>query len=375
VFWHFPGYLDDRTVPTSIITKDVDGKRYKLPYFYEDARYEFFNLTDDLSETTDLLAAPIAPAAYEVARQMSFDLRAWLDDQGALYPTVRATGAPVPPPTALPAEPPPIVINFQLGRAPETPDAASFQIEQNNVTLNLAATGNAALLDWNNNGVGVNSGQDAGTGTEQRRIDGALPTPETIRFSFDADVAITSMLIGSITTTANESLILSFVSGVNPFDGLTGYSGNYTVGTNSLTFTPTVGTAPLLVAFGEAGQDDLVITAGTVLAITANPSTGGGILFDEITVQLVAPTLEGDFNQDGQVNSADYVAWRKGIVPGTYESWRSSFGQSATGGGGGIAAVPEPASVFLVFTAATCWLVQLTRSRKHNLFGQFCTDR
>ncbi len=61
VFWHFPGYLDDRSVPTSLITKDAGGKRYKLLYYYEDQRYELFNLTDDLSETTDLLARPISP--------------------------------------------------------------------------------------------------------------------------------------------------------------------------------------------------------------------------------------------------------------------------------------------------------------------------
>jgi arylsulfatase A-like enzyme len=347
VFWHFPGYLDDRTVPTSVITKDAGDKRYKLLYFYEDARYKLFNLTDDLSETADLLARPISPADYAVARQMSVDLREWLDDQGALYPTVRATGAPVPPPTPLHVEPPPIVLTYALGRDPATPDQAAYQLQQSGVTLNLAAVGSSGLLDWNNNGVGVNSSQDSGNDTDQRRINGTLSTPEAIRFSFDADVAITSLLIGSISTNGSESLVLSFVSGINPFDGLDGYTGDYDVDSNSLTFTASSGTAPLLVPFGEAGQDNLVLKAGTVLAITANPATGQGILFDEINVELVAAALDGDFNDDNGVDAADYVMWRKGIdSEASYNSWRANFGSSfANIDGGSLRAVPEPASL------------------------------
>ena len=166
---------------------------------------------------------------------MSSDLRAWLDDQGALYPTVRATGEPVPPPAPLSAEPPPIVMTFGLGRDPATPDATSHQLEQNGLTMQMTAVGSGGLLDWNNNGVGVNSTQDSGTATDQRRINGALSTPESIRFSFDDDVAINSMLIGSISA-GTETLILSFVSGTNPFTGLGGYSGDYQLTANSLTF-------------------------------------------------------------------------------------------------------------------------------------------
>ncbi len=241
---------------------------------------------------------------------MSSDLRAWLDDQGALYPTVRATGAPVPPPTPLTAEPPPIVMTFALGRDPATPDAASHQLEQNGLTMQMTAVGSGGLLDWNNNGVGVNSTLDSGTATDQRRINGALSTPESIHFSFDADVAINSMLIGSISA-GTETLILSFVSGTNPFTGLAGYSGDYQLTANSLMFTASSGTAPLLVPFGEAGQDDLFVSAGTVLAITANPATGQGILFDEITVERILPTFDGDYNHDNIVDAADYVVWRK----------------------------------------------------------------
>jgi arylsulfatase A-like enzyme len=348
VFWHFPGYLDDRSAPTSLITKDAGGKRYKLFYYYEDQRYELFNLTDDLSETTDLLASPINAADYSIARQMSSDLRAWLDAVGALYPTIRATGAPVPPPSPLSAEPPPIVITFSLGRDPATPDAAAHALAQNGVTMQMAAAGSGALLDWNNNGVGVNSAQDSGTATDQRRINGALATPESIRFSFDADVAIKSMLIGSISA-GNETLILSFVSGTNPFTGLTGYSGEYQLAANSLSFTTAAGTAPLLVPFGITGQDDLFVTAGTVLAVTANPATGQGILFDEISVERLIPTFGGDYNRDNLVDAADYLVWRKtdGTAAG-YNAWRTHFGQFVGSGSTSNTAVPEAATTSML---------------------------
>ncbi|MES2465490.1 MAG: sulfatase-like hydrolase/transferase, partial [Armatimonadota bacterium] len=38
LYWHFPGYLDTRAVPCSVIVKDrkEEGRRFKLLYFYED---------------------------------------------------------------------------------------------------------------------------------------------------------------------------------------------------------------------------------------------------------------------------------------------------------------------------------------------------
>jgi hypothetical protein len=65
--------------------------------------------------------------------------------------------------------------------------------------------------------------------------------------------------------------------------------------------------------------------------------------------------MPGDYSGDGTVDSSDYVIWRKGM--GTtfnsndYTVWRSHLGQSL-GSGTGTPAVPEPASVAIVVTAA-----------------------
>lgn len=67
--------------------------------------------------------------------------------------------------------------------------------------------------------------------------------------------------------------------------------------------------------------------------------------------------LGGDFNQDGKVNGADYVVWRKGLgttyVQNDYNVWRSNFG---AGGGSGAslgAAVPEPSSLALLLVVGS----------------------
>jgi hypothetical protein len=46
-------------------------------------------------------------------------------------------------------------------------------------------------------------------------------------------------------------------------------------------------------------------------------------------------SLPGDFNLDGSVDAADYVAWRKNAdTSDKYDDWRDHFGESGGGGGG-----------------------------------------
>jgi hypothetical protein len=81
--------------------------------------------------------------------------------------------------------------------------------------------------------------------------------------------------------------------------------------------------------------------------------------------------LPGDFNEDGAVDAADYVAWRKGLgttyTQTDYDVWRAHFGQTAGSGSTGYghrdsglgasseslsAAIPEPGGLFLLCAAA-----------------------
>jgi len=79
---------------------------------------------------------------------------------------------------------------------------------------------------------------------------------------------------------------------------------------------------------------------------------------DPPTFDMIAtapPILAGDYNDDGNVDAADYVLWRKGGTlanddtpgnqPGDYGVWVQNFGEPAAGSGGG--AVPEPGTIVL----------------------------
>jgi hypothetical protein len=84
---------------------------------------------------------------------------------------------------------------------------------------------------------------------------------------------------------------------------------------------------------------------GNTVATTTSTGT--------FTLETAGAGLPGDHNNDGSVDAADYVVWRKsdGNPPG-YEEWRTNFGRTAAPGGGSLqaAAVPEPAS-WLLFLA------------------------
>jgi hypothetical protein len=70
-----------------------------------------------------------------------------------------------------------------------------------------------------------------------------------------------------------------------------------------------------------------------------------------------AAPAPGDYNGDENVNAADYVAWRKGVVPtlGDYNHWREHFGESTGSGAFANAEVPEPrVAALLISLAAIC---------------------
>jgi hypothetical protein len=91
-------------------------------------------------------------------------------------------------------------------------------------------------------------------------------------------------------------------------------------------------------------------------------SMGTGGRTGTVSVSAVGFSLPGDYNRDGAVDAADYVAWRKspsnfGGEPGGYNNWRTNFGRTTSDG---LAAsenpVPEPISLALLTLVAPALL-------------------
>jgi hypothetical protein len=102
------------------------------------------------------------------------------------------------------------------------------------------------------------------------------------------------------------------------------------------------------------------------------------VYIDNIRVGILPPPVPGDFNQDGKVDAADYVVWRKHLntsnelpndndlgVPITsahYDLWRQNFGSSPPPPGvGSLSAVPEPGAIALLFVAGALYWIRSYR--------------
>jgi autotransporter-associated beta strand protein len=214
----------------------------------------------------------------------------------------------------------------------------------------------------------------------------------------------------AIVTTANASAVLTISGPISGTGALTkagsgtlaltaanSYTGNTTVqaGTLSITNRFLADTANVLLSTGASLDLQFSGTADTIHSLlingqtqviglwgaVGNPSasyhtsliTGTGVL------QVAAGPVVGDYNNDGKVDASDYVTWRNqlgaasitnrdpnngGIVgQSDYNSWRAHFGQTAGSGAGTSAntAVPEPATLLLIFAAAG-WRVRQRRA-------------
>jgi hypothetical protein len=203
-----------------------------------------------------------------------------------------------------------------------------------------------------------------------------------------------SYLFGLVSANiAGRDLAAGLTSGVLPVNN----QGDFSLATTTVTFLD--GNIAYRATTGQVGSDSVIGEDGT-LSGTASLSTSpsGGTLLETLTIpvnvtipiavdastsvnliltgQLIATaelpaTIPGDFNEDGTVDGADYVVWRKGVdvapTSANYEQWRTNFGQTQAGVGGteANAAVPEPNSCLLVCVAAIATFVRcrrLTRS-------------
>jgi hypothetical protein len=106
----------------------------------------------------------------------------------------------------------------------------------------------------------------------------------------------------------------------------------------------------------------------SVNAFTAVNTDQLQVLIDNVSVVRPIEGLPGDYNEDGIVNAADYVVWRKnpagfGGDPAGYNTWVENFGEGVPGAGGS-GAVPEPGGM----TALVIAVAFLAAGRRGNWF-------
>ena len=94
---------------------------------------------------------------------------------------------------------------------------------------------------------------------------------------------------------------------------------------------------------------------------------------EEVDAGILPQPVNGDYNNNGAVDAADYVLWRDGgplendatpgVQPADYDVWRQNFGAgSGSGAALGAGVVPEPGSLaLLALGTALAWLASRCR--------------
>jgi hypothetical protein len=115
--------------------------------------------------------------------------------------------------------------------------------------------------------------------------------------------------------------------------------------------------------------------SGMITISSMSQAVQNGLINIPVSFEVVPLTLPGDYNQNGEVDAADYVVWRDTfgqsvshnsgadgngdgtINDGDYAVWRTGFGNTASSivvtAGGASGEVPEP-STMLTLLLGVC---------------------
>jgi hypothetical protein len=269
--------------------------------------------------------------------------------------------------------------------------AQAIQLRMRSSGQNLVSQGKIEVVDANglNPILLVNLGTNVPVGTASARV--LISTPNFATYTSPA--AVTNFTMAQIPASYLPAGQIRFMSDGALGSGAIWWSlswggSGYTGSTTGVTtagggndangiFGPPVNLAlpsTTLQALRFSGASSALSTTNLAdYALTAGAATFINNANASFVVTAPAPPVTpGDFNDDGVVDAADYVVWRK--TDGTnfdlggngdetggsmnvvdmadYNLWVNNFGETSAGSGGG-AAVPEPVSCFMLLFTST----------------------
>lgn len=336
---------------------------WKLIWFYEAARYELYNLSTDHGETQNVLVDN-----QQVALELSDAMRDHLIDANAQTPRLllgsTQTSLELPPMAV--QTPPPTFDSFDTAIDYKTNGVGGSVWAGVENATNAATLGSAAgmLTITNSGNTNLNSGSfNAPMLYEERTGD------------FDARLQIESMtsanfhVLALVASVAGDDDLLwigqqdrsgdgdfaqsrSWVDGVRTEQNLAGDFSHYRLVRDGDELRGYVSDDGLF--WRQYASYDRPDLPPTIRVGVSQGSFGVATVTAEVASFTLQDfiTLPGDFNNDGQVDVADYTTWRDGLgtrfTQADYQVWRLAFGDTAPASGQ-TATVPEP---MLSFPAA-----------------------
>jgi hypothetical protein len=111
----------------------------------------------------------------------------------------------------------------------------------------------------------------------------------------------------------------------------------------------------------------------------AQPTGEREFFFNNLRVEAAANAQNGDYDQDGDTDGADFLLWQQTlgsttmlaadgnnnsvVDAGDLDVWKSTFGAASSVGFGAVSAIPEPTSGVACLVAASLSLVTAARGR------------
>ena len=314
--------------------------------------WEFWFSDTPFGESNDTLPAREADSVFKLdgddARQLDSYLRPYPlnDDYTFQYAAMRITVAEVS------AANPSTNIGGNEFRFTQGPSAVVLEVNRDTGELTLTNNGSNAQ-SFNLRALEIES-QYGGLATDLTGYDGLGGNPGfndadwTVGGGANGYFITDSMFNGTSTLAAGASISLGI-----------GYNVD-------------AASEDISLRFAESSLGDFDSFSGTY---------GKAHMFDGVVVYTgTGPTKNpGDFNDDGMVDIADYAVWRNNlggsaagiswngmggfVTIADYQLWKDNFGTVYGAGSLGATAVPEPASVLLLVSAAGLCLVGRSRRR------------